>query len=117
MNGYAFLGGADALAQIIGSHVVADEPPLSCKTSVPALVGKSLLRPISAVVSVRGGDGLWVGLASAWPNASRTRNTVLLKADDFVEAIARMASHLNEWQHTRFAKAPQSDIRPLPSVL
>ena len=22
---------------------------------------------------------------------------------DFVETIARMASHLNEWQHTRFA--------------
>ena len=41
----------------------------------------------------------------------------MLKADDFVEAIAWMPSHLDKWQHTRFAKAPQSDIRPLPSVL
>ena len=57
------------------------------------------------------------GLAGAWPNASRTRNTALLKADDFVETIAWMAAHLDEWQHTRFAKAPKRDIRPLPSVL
>ncbi len=57
------------------------------------------------------------GLAGAWPNACRARNTIFFDAEDVAHAIAWMPSHLNEWQHTRFAKAPKRDIGPLPSVL